>query len=267
MLDAVGRRVVEMGYGAQVYWRGRFPVTQWTWGIPFAFSRLDHYDYLWWEAGLNDLVKEAFATANVAFLGPIHSDEWGATLSRTPIRRLEDYRGLKIRSFGIGGEIWRAHGASIVTLPGEELYTGLATGVIDGANWGSPYGFVATKLHEAAKFYCGPSLIVSDAEDMFMNLDAFKSLPRELQEVMVLATRVFAVERFAYASFASARAIDAMKKAGVQFASLPPEDIEKVKRLTAELLPKLAGNDEYTRRALRIIQEAQATLAQRPAEI
>ena len=195
LLDGVGRRVVEMGYGAQLYWKGFFPFTEWTWGIPFAFDVVDHYDYLWWEAGLTSLVREAFATKNVFFIAPIYSDEWGSTICRKPIRTLKDFKGLKIRSGGIGAEIWKAYGAGIARLPGEELYTGISTGVIDGANWGSPYGNIATKLHEVAKHYTLPSLIQYDMEDMFINMDAWKSLPKDLQESFILATRVFALER------------------------------------------------------------------------
>jgi len=264
MLDGVSRRVIDMAYGAQLYWRGRFPFTQWTWGIPFLFNKVEDYDYLWFEAGLNDLVTEAFATAGVQFLGPVYSDDWGSTISRRPIRRLEDFRGLKIRSGGIGGEIWKHFGASIVTLPGEELYTGLSTGVIDGANWGSPYGMVATKLHEVCKFYTGPSIIHADAEDMFMNKAAFDGMPKELQQAMLVATRVFALERYSYAVGASARAFKTMRDAGVELIVLPPEDVQKMRDLTKELVPRLAGDDAYTRRALQIINDTRALLDQWP---
>ena len=267
LLEAVGNGVVDMGFGAQVYWRGTFPFTEWTWGIPFAFRSLDNFDYLWWEAGLTDLVREAFATRNVYFLGPIYSDEWGATMSREPIQSLKDFEGLKIRSFGIGAAIWERHGASITRLPGEELYTGLSTGVIDGVNWGSPYGMVATKLHEVAKYYTGPSLISYDMEDMFINMDAWNQLPEDLQQAMVLATRVFAVERAATSTTASAQAIQTMRDAGVTIARLPDEDIETMRAMTPELLNELAGDDEYTKRALDIILSTKETLDQRPQDI
>jgi TRAP-type mannitol/chloroaromatic compound transport system substrate-binding protein len=237
LLDAVSRGVVEMGYAAQVYWRGMLPFTQWTWGIPFYFDRLDHYDYLWWEAGLNDLTREAFATRDVFFLGPIYSDEWGSTISRVPINRLSDFEGLKIRSSGIGGEIWRSAGASMV----------------------------ATRLHEVAKYYAGPSLIAYDAEDMFMNLDAYNSLPPELQEALVLATRVFALERASTSTYASARAFQTLEEAGVTVAVLPDEDVEQIRRLTDELLPQLAEDDEYTKRTLDIINETREVFRRRPA--
>src|SRR3546814_10557444 len=143
MLDAVGKGVVDIGQGSQVYWRGKIPFTLWTWGIPFAFRQLDHYDYLWTETELLDAVREALGRFNVHFLGGLYSDEWGATMSRDELKRLSDFQGVKIRSFGLGAEIWKAHGASIVTIPGEEQYTAMSTGVLDAAHWGSPYGFYA----------------------------------------------------------------------------------------------------------------------------
>ncbi|MDI6754930.1 MAG: TRAP transporter substrate-binding protein DctP [Thermodesulfobacteriota bacterium] len=264
LLDGVGKRVVEMGYGAQVYWMGTFPFCQWTWGIPFAFDIVDQYDYLWWEAGLNDLVREAFATKNVFFLGPIYSDEWGGTMCRKPIRSLKDFKGLKVRSFGIVAEIWKMNGAGIVRLPGEELYTGISTGVIDGVNWGSPYGMVATKLHEVAKYYCGPSLINYDMEDMFINMDAWKSLPSDLQELLVAATRVFALERASYSTYLSCLAIDQMKKAGVTILELPKEEVEQMRKMTWELLPKMVKKDAYTDRAMKIIFDTMKVFDQRP---
>lgn len=255
LLDGVGRGVVEMGFGAQIYWKGFFPFTEWSWGIPFAFDLVDHHDYLWWGAGMIQLVREAFATKNVFFLAPIYSDEWGSTISRKPIRSLKDFKGLKIRTFGIAGEIFKMHGAGIVRLPGEELYTGISTGVIDGANWGSPYGMVATKLHEVAKHYTLPSLIQYDMEDIFININTWKSLPKDLQECLILACRVFALERASFSTYLSCLALETMKKAGVHIYNLPKEDLETIRKLTWELVDKLAGKDNYTQRCLKIIRD------------
>ena len=267
MLDAVGKGVVEIGYGAQVYWRGKIPFTLWTWGIPFAFTKLDHYDYLWNETELLDITREAFKKFNVHFLGGIYSDEWGATMSRDEIKRLSDFQGKKIRSFGLGAEIWKANGASIVTIPGEEQYTAMSTGVIDASNWGSPYGFVAQKLHEVAKYYLGPSLIAFDMEDMFMNMRAFNRLPPDLKEVMNMATRVYAFERASTSTYASAECVKLMKDAGVKFNSLPQEDLDAARKISDEALQRMAGQDEDTQRVLKIIFDTSKTLASRPANI
>ncbi len=86
--------------------------------IPFAFQTLDHYDYRWNEPELMDIVRSAFARFNVRFVGGIYSNEWGATMSRNELTRLSDFKGIKIRSFGLGAENWKANGASLVTIPG-----------------------------------------------------------------------------------------------------------------------------------------------------
>src|SRR3546814_739115 len=267
MLDAVGKGVVDIGQGAQVYWRGKIPFTLWTWGIPFRSRHLDHYDYLWTETELLDAVREAFGRFNVHFLGGLYSDEWGATMSRDELKRLSDFQGVKIRSFGLGAEIWKAHGASIVTIPGEEQYTAMSTGVIDAANWGSPYGFYAKKMHEVAKFYLGPALISYDMEDMFMSKRAFDQLPPDLQEIMHLATRIYAVEFASLSTYASAECVKLMKDAGVKFSALPPEDLAAARKISDEALQRMAGDDEDTKRVLKIIADTSQMFASRPANI
>lgn len=255
MLDAVGKGVVDMGYGAQVYWMGMLPFTQWTWGVPFAFDCLDHYDYLWYEAGLIKLVREAFATKNAFFIGPIASDEWGATMSKKPINSLKDFKGLKVRTFSIAGEIWKMHGAGLVRLPGDELYTGMSTGVIDACNWGSPRGMLDTKLHEVAKYFVGPPLIQQDMEDVFINMDKWKSLPPDLQAVLISAARIWHVERCCTGTMIDAEAFETHKKAGVKVSNLPDKDVAEIRRLVPELWEKMAGKDDYTQRAVKIIKD------------
>ncbi len=264
LIDGVGKRVVEIGYGAQAYWRGVFPYTIWAWGVPFALDVVEHYDYLWYEAGLLNISREQFATKNIHFLGPVYSDEWGETISTKPIRTLSDFKGLKIRSFGVVADIWKHFGAAIVRLPGEELYTGLATGVIDGVNWGSPYGNVATKLHEVAKFYCGPSLISFDAEDLFMNMDAYKALPSELQECMNVASRIFALQRATISTYESATAVGLMKKAGVKFSTLPDSDLAQMRKLSDEIIQDQAKADPVSQKVIKMIMDLSKTISERP---
>ncbi len=267
MLDAVGKGVVEIGYGAQPYWRGKIPFTLWTWGIPGAFKTLDHYDYLWYETGLLDVVREAFAKHGTHFLGPVYSDEWGATMSRQELKTLDDFKGVKIRSFGLGAEVLKSKGASIVTIPGEEQYTALSTGVIDAANWGSPAGFLQYKLHEPAKFYLGPSTINFDMEDMFMNQRAYNRLPKDLQEVMNIVTRIYAVERATTSTAESAKSIQVMKDAGVKFSSLPPADVEYYEKTAYEALDRMQTKDEPTQKVLKIIFETRDMFRRRPSNI
>jgi TRAP-type mannitol/chloroaromatic compound transport system substrate-binding protein len=263
LLDAVGNGVVDIGYSAMVYWRGRFPFMEWAWGVPFAFSELDHYDYLFHEAGLFEVVEEALATAGVQFLGPIYSDEWGSIMSRVPIKSTADLQGLKIRSAGLGSALWESYGASPTIMPGEEIYTALSTGVVDAVNWGSPDGMVAGRFQEVAKYYIGPSLIKYDMEDMFMNKATHDSMPESLQAIMKAAVRQYAIERAATSTFNSALAFGIMADAGVEVSLFPDDEIADMRARVAEMFAAAPKPTEYEERAYEIIKSTSDTLAQR----
>ncbi|MDZ7760346.1 MAG: TRAP transporter substrate-binding protein DctP [Desulfovermiculus sp.] len=264
LMDMVQRNVVDIGFTASVYWKGIWPALEWAWGIPFALSVVEDIDSLWYERGLFELIDETYNTKNVKLLSPIYSDEWGATMSTKPIKSLKDFEGTKIRSFGIVGDILKQNGASVVTLPGEELYTALTTGTIDGANWGSPYGFMATKLHEVAKYYCGPSFIQYDAEDVFMNKNTFDSLPENLQHVMMIASRIFAFERASVSTMASYQAVGKMKEAGVEFSELPAKEVDQMKKITEELIWEKAKKDDLSNEVIKLVMDTKKVIDLRP---
>ena len=84
---------------------------------------------------------------------------------------------------------------------------------------------------------------------------------------MNLATRVYAFERAATSTYASALAVKEMKDAGVKFNSLPKEDLDSARKISAEALDRMAGQDEDTQRVLKIIFDTRDTFASRPENI
>ncbi|MBA7548272.1 hypothetical protein ES705_40723 [subsurface metagenome] len=257
-LNAVGEGVIDIAFTATIYWRGMFPSAELAWGVPFSLRTVDEYEYLWWGEDLRliDIMREEYAKFNVFLIAPIFSDEWGATISTKPVKSLEDFKGMKIRTFGIWAEILASFGASVVSMPGAEIYTALGLGTLTGANWGSPYGFYVSKHHEVAKYYIGPSSINFDAEDIFINMDVWNSLPADLQEIIVCVSRQFANERASNSTWASTQAIEEMEKAGVTFMTLPDEDIEFLKEKSKELFEKRAQQDANCGKVADIIRKA-----------
>src|SRR3546814_2405564 len=103
-------------------------------------------------------------------------------------------------------------------------------------------------MHEVAKGYLGPALISYDMEDMFMSKRDFDQLPPDLQEIMHLATRIYAVEFASLSTYASAECVKLMKDAGVKFSALPTEDLAAARKISDEALQRMAGDDEDTKR-------------------
>lgn len=102
-----------------------------------------------------------------------------------PITKLEDFKGLKIRTMEVPlhKDAYRALGASPVPLPFGELYTALQTGVVDG-NENGPATLEAMKFYEVQK-YVTYLPVVSNGGIFLMSLKTFNKLSPEHQKVIM----------------------------------------------------------------------------------
>ena len=72
---------------------------------------------------------------------------------RKEMKSIADYKGLKMRIPGLGGQVLSKLGASTVSLPGSQIYENLVSGTIDATEWVGPYNDYFMKFYEAAKYY------------------------------------------------------------------------------------------------------------------
>ena len=70
----------------------------------------------------------------------------------------DDFKGLKMRMPGLGGDVIAKLGASPVGLPGGQIYENLISGAIDATEWVGPWNDEAYKFYEAAKYYYYPGM-------------------------------------------------------------------------------------------------------------
>src|SRR5262249_52718117 len=68
----------------------------------------------------------------------------------------ESYVGLKYRMPGLGGEVLRRLGATVVTLGGGEIVPALRSGAIDASEWVGPWNDMHLGLHKVSKYYYSP---------------------------------------------------------------------------------------------------------------
>jgi len=74
------------------------------------------------------------------------------------IRSANDFKGLKMRMPGLGGQVLGKLGGSPISLPGGQIYENLVSGAIDATEWVGPWNDEAMKFHEAAKYYYYPGM-------------------------------------------------------------------------------------------------------------
>ncbi|PHK96330.1 C4-dicarboxylate ABC transporter [Pseudoroseomonas rhizosphaerae] len=165
------------------YTAGRFPRIE-ALELPFVANR----------SGLaNARATQAFAEKHLAEeFGEVHplcfwSHDGGLIHSRSPVRRLEDLRGMKLRfPTRQAGEGLRALGAAPVGMPVPQVPEALTQGVLDGAV--VPWEVVPSiKLQELVRnhtaFPGSPTFYVA-TNVLAMNKAKYQSLPAELRAVL-----------------------------------------------------------------------------------
>src|SRR2546421_12263343 len=133
-------------------------------------------------------IRDRIQKANVMVL----SDAWLADAvasKRACIRKPEDIKGLKIRSAGPPfAAMWQQAGASIVSVPSNEVYNALQTGVADATDT-STGSFVSFRIYEQVKCITAPgdNALWFMYQPVLMSKRSFQRLNKQQQDVLVKA--------------------------------------------------------------------------------
>jgi len=122
------------------------------------------------------------------------ADAWlaGAIASKKGcIRKPDDIKGLKVRSAGpTFAAMWQAAGASIVSIPSNEVYNALQTGVADATDTSSG-SFVSFRIYEQVKCVTAPgeNALWFMYEPVLMSKKTFSRLNKKQQDVLIQGGR------------------------------------------------------------------------------
>lgn len=153
------------------------------------------------------------------------ADAWlaGAVASKKNCIRLPaDIKGQKVRSAGpTFAAMWQAAGASIVSIPSNEVYSALQTGVIDGTDT-SAGSFVSFRIYEQVKCITAPgdNALWFMYEPVLMSKKSFDRLDKKQQDTLLKAGKK-AQEFFAKeAPKLDAAMVDVFKKHNVEVVTM-----------------------------------------------
>lgn len=247
-MDAVQAGTLDMGHGAPYYWKGKVPATEFIAVVPFGLNYMEQNAWLRFGGGqqLGDKVyKELgckfFASGNTGC-------QMGGWFNKE-MNSLQDYRGLKMRIPGLGGEVVKAAGGQVVLLPGGEIPPALASGAIDATEWVGPYNDMLLGLHRSAKFYYYPGWHEpATLLDNFISLKVWDGLTNE-QKAMFEAANA-ATNDFVFSEFQARNNTDLQKLINehkVQLKKFPDELLTGLGKLSGEVANDLASKNPLSR--------------------
>jgi len=249
VLGAVGNGVADLGHTAAFYWQGKMPAAAFFTTVPFGLTPSEHVAWVD-SAGGQQLWDELYEPFGVK---PFMGGNTGVCMGgwfRREINNLDDVRGLKLRSLGLGGEIYRRLGATPQTTPPAEILNSLQSGVIDGAEFVGPGSDIALGLYRVAPFYYYPGFNKPNGTgECIVALKSWQALDPELKAIVAHACAAEANFALAEMERLNAEALEQLTTHhGVQLRAFPGDLIAAARKQSGDVLGELAARNAISRK-------------------
>ena len=155
--DEVASGNAQMYHGADYYWKGKHPGWAYFTTVPFGMTYTEICAWIQFGGG-QQLYDELAAGYGLKCLPCGNTGVQMGGWFRKKMNSASDFKGLKMRMPGLGGDVIAKLGASPVSLPGGQIYENLVSGAIDATEWVGPWNDSFMKFYEAAKYYYYPGM-------------------------------------------------------------------------------------------------------------
>jgi TRAP-type mannitol/chloroaromatic compound transport system substrate-binding protein len=193
VLDAVARGVIDGGHSAPGFYTGKhwaaIPLSH---GPLFGMDTIDMYGW-YWEGGGFELLNEWYQNVlrlNVVSFPIQPAGPQALGWFKKPIQGWEDFKGIKFRIYGIGADVFKEAGMTVITLPGGEILPAAERGVIDGAEWVGGIEDLRLGFYNVWKLHYTPGMHEPvTIGDLTINKDVWDKLPDDLREIIKTAAQ------------------------------------------------------------------------------
>jgi TRAP-type C4-dicarboxylate transport system substrate-binding protein len=135
--DAVGAGAADMYHSFDGYFESKSPALNFFGAVPYGMTADELCAWLFFGGG-QALWDEVDAQFNIK---PLMATNTGTQMGgwfNEEVNSPADFKGLRYRMAGLGAEVLRRMGATVVTTPGGQIMTALKSGAIDAAGGSAP---------------------------------------------------------------------------------------------------------------------------------
>jgi TRAP-type C4-dicarboxylate transport system substrate-binding protein len=177
--DSAVKGIADMAWGTHAYSPGRFPMSS-VFTLPGLAQSMVAGQHIIYDLYQKfPQIEAEHKGVKVLWLAGLR--EYSVFTADKPVRRLEDFKGLRLRASGDTAAPTKVWGAAPISMPITECYTALQRNVIDGtiADWTV---VVAFKIDEVTK-YATFAPLSANTLFLVMNEKKWNSLPKDIQEI------------------------------------------------------------------------------------
>lgn len=251
ILQAVTSGLAEAGLPFMALHSGELPAGVIELGIPGGPNNLQDLMSLIY-TGWYPVLKEAYATLNLEYLGPIFYPAVYIITSK-PLNSISDLAGMKLRAPAPYGKFMANLGAQPVTMAFSEVYSALATGVIDGCCSSNLVDYRDGRWYEFAKYFHPTPVTPSQVTPLVVNKNVWAELPTELQTLTESMNVWHAVQHIARGNIWTQEAVEEMASGGMEWTKpFSDTEMETWKAAAVALQPEYSAIDEHSKQLIDI---------------
>jgi TRAP-type mannitol/chloroaromatic compound transport system substrate-binding protein len=242
-LDALENNVIQAAHTAPAYWAGKDPAFAAICDLNAAWNQPWQVDAWYNYMGGMELLTELYKPFGVH---PVGIMLWGmeSMPSKMPISKIADLKGLKMRTPpGMSSKLFQKLGASVVVMPGGEVYSALDKGVIDATDWGTPSINRRMGFFQVAKYFNYPGFHSMPVGDFVVSSKEWEKLPTDIQQILRTASREWCWDTIERIAIDDVDAVAEMEAKGVKSVEWSEEELAKVRATAVSIW------DEYAQKS------------------
>ncbi|MBF0099755.1 MAG: ABC transporter substrate-binding protein [Desulfobacterales bacterium] len=247
--DAVSSGKIEIGIGCPFFWINKHDAFLFCSHFPFGLNAHELMTWLQFNGGMQ-LLDDVYSHFNLKVFPLGNTGTQMGGWFTTEIHSVDDFKGLKIRFSGIGGEILKQLGATRINLSSDNLLEGLQSKKIDACSGFGPFEDLALGLHQGAEFYYWPGWHEPGILfDLFMHKAAYDSLPNDLKQIICHAALSMYNHIWSlYTNHNSNALITLVKQHKVTIKRFPDRVLIILAKLTHKLIPEMASKNPLSKK-------------------
>jgi TRAP-type mannitol/chloroaromatic compound transport system substrate-binding protein len=249
IFEATSKGTLDAFHSWPGYWKGKNEAFVAYASVPFGLDN-EGYNIWYYERGGKEMFDELYGRFGMV---PFFCGNVGMEIgmhSNKRATKLEDFKGMKVRTVGWYMDILTKMGVSVTPLPGPEVYLALERGVVDAAEFSSPAANIPSGFHEITKFAIMPGVHQPSCQfDVVFNKKKWDELPEDLKIIVETAAKETQLWTNAWQENINIEAIKLMEKT-TEFVNMDDATIIDFAKTSFAYLDELAAKDPDAKKVL-----------------
>jgi TRAP-type mannitol/chloroaromatic compound transport system substrate-binding protein len=249
VFDAVAAGVADMYHSDDYYFDSKSPALNFFSAVPYGLAADELCSWILFGGG-QELWDEVAGQFSIKPLMALNTGvQMGGWFNRA-INSPEDFKGLRYRMPGLGAEVLRRMGATVVTTPGGEIVNALQSGAIDASEWVGPWLDLELGLDKAADYYYYPGFHEPGTNSTLgINKALWDELTPSERALIEAAAQAEVTRSLTQFNAENVKALKTLRADNrIKILRFNNELIKKFGRLSKEVLADTAAKDPLTRK-------------------